>query len=82
MLFGPLSRPNLTPPHPPRNPPDIPTFTAHLVRLAKVGMLPVISGSMGEAHHLTNEERTSLIVESRKALDEAGLNDVPIIAGT
>jgi dihydrodipicolinate synthase/N-acetylneuraminate lyase len=61
---------------------DIPTFTTHLVRLAHAGMLPVISGSMGEAHHLTNEERTSLIVESRKALDAAGLNEVPIIAGT
>lgn len=45
-------------------------------------MYPVISGSMGEAHHLTSEERTALIESARKALDAEGLESVPIIAGT
>jgi dihydrodipicolinate synthase/N-acetylneuraminate lyase len=37
---------------------------------------------MGEAHHLTNEERITLIKAARKGLDEAGLQDSVIIAGT
>lgn len=37
---------------------------------------------MGEAHHLTNEERVTLVKAARKALDEAGLKDIPIMAGT
>jgi len=61
---------------------DVPTFVAHTVRLAQAKMNPVICGSMGEAHHLTNEERTTLIKAARKGLDEAGLNDATIIAGT
>ena len=36
---------------------------------------------MGEAHHLSHPERTTLIHSARRALDEAGFNDVPIIAG-
>lgn len=37
---------------------------------------------MGEAIHLTHEERIILIQTARKALDAASLPDVPIIAGT
>lgn len=37
---------------------------------------------MGEAHHLSSAERSTLIRAAREALDAAGLNDVPIIAGT
>lgn len=37
---------------------------------------------MGEAHHLSPSERITLITSSRKALDDAGLTEVPIIAGT
>jgi len=37
---------------------------------------------MGEAHHLSAEERSSLISAARQALDEAGFDDVVIIAGT
>jgi 4-hydroxy-2-oxoglutarate aldolase len=37
---------------------------------------------MGEAHHLTNEERVTLVKAARKALDEAGLTHIPIMAGT
>lgn len=61
---------------------DVPTFVAHTVRLAKARMNPVICGSMGEAHHLSSEERTTLIKAARKGLDEAGLTDATIIAGT
>jgi L-threo-3-deoxy-hexylosonate aldolase len=42
----------------------------------------LISGSMGEAHHLDPTERARLIREARNALDAAGLQDAPIIAGT
>ncbi|KAK4688693.1 4-hydroxy-2-oxoglutarate aldolase, partial [Tremellales sp. Uapishka_1] len=65
----------------------IPTFfddnedIEHVVRLAKAGMAPVVCGSMGEAHHLTAEERTGLIGEARKALDAEGLSDTILIAG-
>lgn len=45
-------------------------------------MQPVVNGSMGEAHHLTPEERTSLIRAAREALDAAGLHDTVIIGGT
>lgn len=38
-------------------------------------------GSMGEAVHLSHEERASLIKTARKALDAAGQVDVPILAG-
>ncbi|KAJ9108327.1 hypothetical protein QFC20_003488 [Naganishia adeliensis] len=61
---------------------DVPTFTGHVVRLAQANVWPVICGSMGEAHHLTNEERVTLVKAARKALDEAGLKDIPIMAGT
>ncbi|WVQ79228.1 hypothetical protein IAT38_001324 [Cryptococcus sp. DSM 104549] len=61
---------------------DLETFRKHVVKLAKVGMQPVICGSMGEAFHLTDAERTTLFQETRKALDEAGLLDTIVIAGT
>ncbi|CAK9784530.1 aldolase [Cutaneotrichosporon oleaginosum] len=61
---------------------DIPTFQAHVVALARAGMQPVVNGSMGEAHHLTAEERTGLIRAAREALDRAGLEDTVIIGGT
>lgn len=37
---------------------------------------------MGEGVHLTHSERTALITATRNALDEAGFQQVPIIAGT
>ena len=37
---------------------------------------------MGEAHHLSHGERTTLIKEARHALDQAGFTTMPIIAGT
>jgi 4-hydroxy-2-oxoglutarate aldolase len=48
--------------------------------MAKVGIL--ICGSMGEAHHLTPDERLQLIRAARNALDGASFTTVPIIVGT
>lgn len=45
-------------------------------------MRPLIAGSMGEALHLTHSERIEIIQAARAALDEAGLTQTPIIAGT
>ncbi|KAH9940529.1 dihydrodipicolinate synthetase [Epithele typhae] len=61
---------------------DVATFTSHLVRLAQAGVQPVLAGSMGEAHHLSHNERIALIKAARAALDEAGFTTMPIIAGT
>lgn len=62
--------------------PDVELFKAHVVKLAKVGMQPVVCGSMGEAFHLSSEERVTLFKAARQALDAAGLNETVIIAGT
>ncbi|KAH9483914.1 Communesin biosynthesis cluster-specific transcription factor cnsN [Psilocybe cubensis] len=61
---------------------DIPTFESHVTRLAAAGVGPLIAGSMGEAIHLSHSERVKLIHAARKALDNAGFGQVPIIAGT
>ena len=61
---------------------DVPTFKAHVTRLAKAGMQPVVCGSMGEAFHLTAEERLELCKAAREALDEAGLSDTVLVFGT
>lgn len=53
-----------------------------MVRLAKIGMQPVVCGSMGEAFHLSHDERIILFKAAREALDEAGLKDTVVIAGT
>lgn len=60
---------------------DIPSFENHVVRVATAGVGPVLAGSMGEAIHLSHEERVILIKTARKALDHVGLLSVPIIAG-
>jgi len=61
---------------------DIPTFRRHIVSMAEKKMGILVGGSMGEAHHCTPGERVQLVREARSALDEAGMTDVPIIAGT
>ncbi|KAI0717217.1 dihydrodipicolinate synthetase [Cerioporus squamosus] len=61
---------------------DVQTFAAHVVRVAKAGVRPVISGSMGEAPHLSHSERVTVIKAARQALDDAGFTSMPIIAGT
>lgn len=61
---------------------DIQLFKDHVVKLAKIGMQPVVCGSMGEAFHLSHEERIQLFSAARQALDQAGLTDTVLIAGT
>ncbi|THU88418.1 dihydrodipicolinate synthetase [Dendrothele bispora CBS 962.96] len=61
---------------------DVPAFEAHVTRTATAGIAPVVAGSMGEALHLSRAERVKLIQAGRKALDSAGLLDLPLIAGT
>ncbi|KAG7898528.1 hypothetical protein KL935_004127 [Ogataea polymorpha] len=56
-------------------------FAKHTLRLAEAGVMPVVSGSMGEAIHLEREERTRLINLARTVLDEAGFVTMPIMAG-
>ncbi|KAK1231954.1 hypothetical protein PQX77_004925 [Marasmius sp. AFHP31] len=61
---------------------DLESFAAHVVRVAKAGVGPLIAGSMGEAHHLSHSERITLITAARKALDSNGFSEVPLIVGT
>lgn len=62
---------------------DLETQTAHSLFLARGGITGlVILGSTGEAIFIRREERKALIASQRKALDEAGFQDRPIIAGT
>lgn len=42
----------------------------------------MILGSTGEAVHLSNKERFDVLSYVRKALEDAGFKDYPIIAGT
>lgn len=56
---------------------------AHSIHLAASGIRGlVILGSTGEAVHLSNTERNSVIRDAKKSLAEAGYTDYPIIAGT
>ncbi|KAH8678635.1 putative dihydrodipicolinate synthase [Tricladium varicosporioides] len=60
---------------------DYVSYKKHLLSLATKGIVPVCSGSLGEAVHLSYDERTSLIRFIRKTLDEEGLDSTPIVAG-
>ncbi|THY14130.1 putative dihydrodipicolinate synthase [Aureobasidium pullulans] len=44
-------------------------------------ILPVCAGSLGEAVHLSRDERVTLIRCTRQALDKQGFESVPIVAG-
>lgn len=61
---------------------DIPSIRNHAIRLAKAGLVGLVTmGSNGEAVHLTREERKTVTRETRAALDSAGFQNVPVIAG-
>lgn len=61
---------------------DVAAIRRHAVRLAKAGLVGLVTmGSNGEAVHLTREERSTVTRETRSALDEAGFQNVPVIAG-
>ncbi|KAL2073482.1 hypothetical protein VTL71DRAFT_10808 [Oculimacula yallundae] len=62
---------------------DLETQAAHSLHLARSGITGlVVLGSTGEAVHLTNKERFEVLSSVRKAYDNAGFKDYPIIAGT
>ncbi|KAK2625731.1 hypothetical protein QTJ16_005043 [Diplocarpon rosae] len=62
---------------------DPETQAAHSLHLARSGITGlVVLGSTGEAVHLTNRERFEVLSGVRKALDKAGYQDYPLIAGT
>lgn len=54
------------------------------MKIASAGVGVLVSGSMGEALHLSPAERITLIEAAREALDSASpsLSHVPVIAGT
>ncbi|PNS20104.1 L-threo-3-deoxy-hexylosonate aldolase [Sphaceloma murrayae] len=61
---------------------DLPTIRKHAVFLAKSGLVGLVTmGSNGEAVHLTREEKASVTSATRSALDEAGFDSIPVIAG-
>jgi len=61
---------------------DIPTIKKHAVRLAKDGLVGLVTmGSNGEAVHCTREEKITVTEATREALDAAGFSDTPIIIG-
>ncbi|KAF9454561.1 dihydrodipicolinate synthetase [Macrolepiota fuliginosa MF-IS2] len=61
---------------------DIPSFESHVALVAQAGVGPVVTGSMGEAIHLSPAERATLVQTARRVLDDIGLTNVPVIAGT
>ena len=62
---------------------DLATQAAHSIHLAKSGITGlVILGSTGEAINLTNKERFDVLSACRKAFEDGGFKDYPIIAGT
>ncbi|KAL4935245.1 hypothetical protein BDV06DRAFT_229007 [Aspergillus oleicola] len=60
---------------------DIEAYKKHVKFIAGAGTVPVISGTMGEAVHLSHKERNELVTATRSALDEIKLYDVPVVAG-
>lgn len=61
---------------------DIPTVKKHAVRLAEAGLVGLVTmGSNGEAVHLNRAEKTAVTRATREALDAAGYQNVPVIAG-
>ncbi|KAF7323048.1 Dihydrodipicolinate synthetase [Mycena chlorophos] len=61
---------------------DLAAFESHVLRVASAGVGPLLAGSMGEAIHLSPQERVILIRTARNVLDNAGLNSVPLVVGT
>jgi len=65
----------------PRNAADLQALEKHVVYVARAGVRPLLAGTLGEGIHLAHGERATIIHAARKALDAAGFQDVPIIAG-
>lgn len=61
---------------------DIPSIKRHAVRLAKAGLVGLVTmGSNGEAVHLSRGEKITVTKATREALDEAGFTHVPVMVG-
>lgn len=61
---------------------DLPAIRAHVTMLAQAGTSGLVTmGSNGEAPHLDREERIAVTETTRKALDDAGFKQIPIIMG-
>ncbi|PKS11554.1 hypothetical protein jhhlp_003319 [Lomentospora prolificans] len=61
---------------------DVESIAQHAVRLAKAGVAGLATqGSNGEAVHLTHSERQLVTATTRKALNENGFRNMPIIVG-
>lgn len=61
---------------------DIETVASHAIRLAKAGVAGITTqGSNGEAVHLSHKERNLITSTTRKALDNAGFENMPVIVG-
>ncbi|GFZ48816.1 hypothetical protein JCM24511_06565 [Saitozyma sp. JCM 24511] len=61
---------------------DHAALAAQVTRLAKAGVGIVLLGTNGEASHLTPAERKACVVTARKALDDAGFTNEPLMVGT
>lgn len=61
---------------------DVATVASHAVRLARSGVTGLATqGSNGEAVHLSHAERQLVTAVTRRALNENGFSDMPIIVG-
>ncbi|KAH0533903.1 hypothetical protein FGG08_007479 [Glutinoglossum americanum] len=61
---------------------DVATIARHAVRLAEAGVAGLTTqGSNGEAVHLSHRERKIVTSTTRKALDNAGFHNMPVIVG-
>lgn len=61
---------------------DPETIAKHAVRLAEAGVTGITTqGSNGEAVHLSHVERKLVTRTTRKALDDAGYQSIPLIVG-
>jgi len=61
---------------------DVAATAKHAVRLAQAGLKAITcQGSNGEAVHLTREERILVTSTTRKALEDAGFSEMPIVVG-
>jgi len=61
---------------------DITSIKRHAVRLAKAGLVGLVTmGSNGEAVHLSSEEKITVTKATREALDDAGFTHIPVMVG-
>ncbi|CAI6027067.1 unnamed protein product [Clonostachys chloroleuca] len=61
---------------------DHDSLAANVKRNAAAGLHIVILGTTGEASHLLRDERKAAIATARRALDQAGYDNAPLLAGT